>query len=400
MLLKKDLIVTNITKAKEGKFGKYVTINCYEKEVPGKDDIMYQMSLTIGKGHLSRLMEEMKIEQTEVNVNDRINLPTGMRVTVEFSEAKTGTEYNRRFLNGISSISFQGYVYSDIDMTFPAKSVMFKDWGILIETKVKEFTEDKFVFFFSELPFKVSSSMNKFKIVANNDKIRIVGKARVMYSTFMSDDRSEWNVKPKYRFDSRFDDPLIMSIEPEIASIKAMYFNNLKLLSANEDYILATDDMIESWKVGFVSDQQVIKKALLKKIIIDPVLIPSIFFDIRQLKCFYYARSLIDDNASVYYYMKDDKFKYTVMHDPGGVVLYNDKITRPRLLIYDTYLSTIYDFIIDPAAQIPAMLDRIKNKIEGLFLDRVVPGDGIEFNSKITIDDRAPREWLPRLIGF
>ena len=400
MQLKKDLIVTNVTKVKSGGFGKYVTINCYEKEDPGKGDVMYQMSLTVGRNPLSRLMQEMGIEQTDVEVDSRMNLPTGTRVSVEFSEAKTSDiDPNRRYLNHVISVSFQGYVYKDVDMTFQAKSIMFKDWGIVMETKEKEFTEDKFVFFFSDLPFKVSSTMNKFKIVASSDSIRVTGKARVMYSTFMNDDQSEWNVKPKFRFDSRFDDATMAAVVPEIQSIKTMYLNNLKLLSSNDAYVAAVDEMNEAWKIGFVSDRQVIQKVASKKVAMDTALIPSIFFEIAQLKCFYYARSLLGDTSTVYYYMKDGKFKYAVMHDPGGTVMYNGNTTAPRLLVYDAHLSIVYDFVIDPMASMQEVLDRIKNKIEGLFLDLVVPGYGIEFKSKVPVDEMTSREWLPKLIA-
>jgi hypothetical protein len=398
MPLQKSLIVTNVTKVKNGGSGKYVTINCYETEEPKKDDVLYQISVNVDELAIRELMEELKIDQPPVEVNDRINLPTGIRVSVEFTEARTG-DYgdNRRFLNRVTKMKFEGYARKDVDFTFPAKAVMFKDWGIVIETREKEFLEDKFVIFFSELPFKVSSAMNKFKMVANNDVVRVKGRARVMYSTFMSDDKS-WNVKPKYRFDSRFDEIVDFSVVPEIPSIKAMYFNNLKLLQSNDEYTKLIEWMMDSWKDGFVGDQKIVQKALSNKIILDPVLVPSIFFDVSQLKCFFYTRSMLDDKTIVYYYMRDSKFKYVVMHDPGGTVLWNGKVTVPRLLVYDTYLSMIYCFAIDPTARVPEMLDRVKNKVDGLFLDRVVPGEGIEFKFKVKADERTSREWLPKLV--
>ena len=399
MPLQKSFVITNVTKVKAGSSGKYVTINCYETEDPKKDSVLYQISVNVDETVLHDLMDELKIEQHSVEVDERINLPTGIRVSVEFAEARSSDVAwnNRRFLNRVTKMKFEGYARKDVDFTFPAKVVMFKDWGVVIETREKEFLEDKFVIFFSELPFKVSSAMNKFKMVANNDTVRVKGKARVMYSTFMNDDKS-WNVKPKYRFDSRFDEIADFSVVPEIPSIKTMYFNNLKLLQNNDEYTKLIEWMMDSWKNEFVSDQRIVQRALSNKIIIDPVLIPSIFFEVSQLKCFFYARSMLDDKTTVYYYVKDPKFKYAAMHDPGGTTLWNGKVTVPRLLVYDTGLSMIYCFAIDPTARVPDMLDRVKNKVEGLHLDRVVPGDGIEFKFKLRVDERASREWLPKLV--
>ena len=400
----KNLVVTNVTQVKIGRYGGFrVTLNCYDNDHPDcKNDDIYFVGLSLTSPALSDLLDQIGIyDDLDRKVpGNRIRLPSGIRINVTCNEIKRNRLNPRlRYVNGVSSIELVDMITFDVDVTFKASDIIFNDWGIVMETKDGVYTRDKYVLFNSHVPnFTSSSLMETIKNDATGDSVRLTGKARVYYSTFKND-LGNWDVKVKYRFDSRFDDLSLLQCKIELGTIMNKYIKKLKAIREKSTFKPFISKMDGTWKKRFVSESTIVNMASRMGIEIDPAMIGMTFLHGDDLDVYRYLKSLLTDLHDIHYFKKNEEFKYVIFHDMASRQSrdYGKNASKQKLIAYDPKMRNVYVFSCKEE-NVKDFLNEIVDAPVVLFLDRLVPkqsGFKLMTSCKIAPDPKNNvKDWL------
>lgn len=375
MELVKDLIVTNVSPIKIGNYGGFrVTLNCYEKMNPTDYDTLYFIGLSLTSPALASLLDQLDIaDDLDRKIpGERIRLPTGILINVACSEIKTDSRNkNIKYVNNVMSMELVKEIRVDVDVTFPARDIVFSDWGLTMQTKDGVYTQDKYLLFNDHVPFKSSSMMEKMKGNAPNDSIHLKGKAKFMYSTYK--DGYRWVVKGKNRFDSRFDEMDHVTLDFNLESVKAEYVSKLKNMRINPSFKTLISSIGDAWKASFLSESGISKMAIAAGIDLDPVLVAMTFLSDDNLRVYMYLKSLLTDMHDVYYYQKSQDFKYVIMHDKASRQSgnYGELADQQKMIVFDVMMSTIYVFSCKEQ-NVNELVKEIVNAPSILYVDRLV----------------------------
>jgi hypothetical protein len=294
--------------------------------------------------HLLRQLNPVNA-QTGFVSGDRVPIPTGIKIHVTCDEIRADAkDPNRRYMNRVTCIEYTGNVIEKIDREFSMDDVIFNDWGISIVTKDGEWENDKFTFFYTQLPFKVSRMMTGLKSVSRSDRVHIKGSARVYYATIpvtREDGTMSFVVKPKFRFDSRFKKSGEMEIDANVGTIRSMYLVKLKRIKDHPSFNAVVKGMIDKWSHGFVKEADIMESARKFGIDIDPKLVTSAFLG-DDVIVFYYLQSLITGGDIYYYAPVKTDFKYIIFVEPTKVDMDGKTMVPRRSIVYDVKLSTVY----------------------------------------------------------
>lgn len=375
--IEKKLVITNITKIRSGRYGPYVTINGYEHPFPDTDqDTLYMMSISTRSDIMPNLLQQMDIDRDldGLKTGDSYPLPTGIKVNVRFKELKRDPKnVNRLFVNWVHSIEWIENVTEDIALEFNAVDVDFRDWGISIETRDGKYVDDRFTFFYLDLPLKPSRLMNRIKLVTKGDSVKISGTIRLYYSTYKDEDTNKWVVKPKRRFDSRFDDTGKIHIDVNLPGIKRSYLKLLKGMRENPAFINIVKNIFSSFSEDFVSESEIAKMTLEEGMSMDQNLITTAFFkDNDDRVVFYYLKSLLGEEGMVYYHLKKPDYRYVCFYEPPeGTESSRRRYIFSKLVIYDAKMMMVYVFSSVTPGMLRAFLDRIRDNIGEIVISKL-----------------------------
>jgi hypothetical protein len=405
-MIERQLVVTNVTEVKEGKYGPRVTINLYESLHPNPEtDIVYMVTLGIKNEILQGIIDQLKITDDIGNKQpgSRIALPTGTRVKISYDDESTSS-YNSKVkhLMKINSIHVIGEARERVDRVFQARDVVFKDWGVFIQTMDGEFVDDKYLFLASHVGEKISGLMDRYKVATPADTVHVLGDARLYYATYPADSSAtRWLVKAKSRFDSRFDDPGHVKIEMSIDGIKTIYLSKLKKMKSNPEFINAVKMMGQTWTERFVSEKEMIAKGRELKIDFDVNLMPSIFLEAEDRDAFYSLKSMLSNDYDVYFHAKNE-FKYVVLHDTGTNDFYQKRNREPafyKIIVLDAKFKTIYLFTSNKIP-VATFLEKVRVNDDFLFLENAVKDDGNHVLVKKLKIAGNEKKWLEETWNF
>lgn len=202
--LKKDIVVTNVTKVKESEYGKFVTVIGYETPYPDPEkDEVFMFNLGLDKKTMNSLMGQLKIREDLLSksLGDKIKLPTGIKIKVTHDHVDTKDGVN--YLKKIYGLKFLERVMGAIDIKILAKDTNVDDGKFVLETKNGKYTENKFIVKVDDLPFDPNT-------LDENAEIQVKGMARIYYSTFKQD--GKWVIKPKYWYNFEHDNATALKV--------------------------------------------------------------------------------------------------------------------------------------------------------------------------------------------
>jgi hypothetical protein len=400
--ISKDLVVTNVTEVKAGQYGLRVTINGYEKEiVDASNDDIYMITLGINNEILQKLVDQVGTGDiiSKKREGDRINLPNGIRVRVECGGIASSSP-RTKYVNQVTAINFLGAIQVEFEKTIPVNDITFTDWGVVFQTMDQEYIDDKIVILAPLLPEKVSSIMETFKASAKNNIVKIKVKTRVYYATYPDRDERgrvlKWNVKTKHRFDSRFDDPSLVTVSMEIPGMKTMYVDAIKKMKEAPQFKAIIKLFANSWAEKFIGENEMVKIGKLSGIDIDTTMIASLFIDKRDQDAYTLLKSFVPPEGDTIYHAKKNGFKYVVFRFPALPDPKSTDRQRVKIVLFDVTSEIAYGFIITESF-IETFLKTIETTGETVFLDRAVTMQG-QCNAVGKVNTAGnQREWTKKL---